>query len=280
MNMFCRFTFSAVLFITCAGLALADEHRDVAYGPATAQRMDIYLPEQAHDVPAIMMVHGGAWRIGDKEMGRVVDHKRERWLPRGIAFISINYRMLPEADPLEQARDVAQALVFVQKNAATWGIDRRKIVLMGHSAGAHLVALLAAAPELPTEKPAPWLANVLLDSGALDVPAIMENRHFRLYDEAFGNDPAFWRSASPTHRLHAAIGPTLVVCSSRRRDSCAQAQAFSARAREFGSQIELAPEAMSHGEINAELGSDAAYTGRVENFLRTLDPALALRLPR
>lgn len=266
-----------LLTLVCAR-SQAVERKDVAYGPSEAQRMDLYLPDNARDVPAIVMVHGGAWRIGDKEMGRVVDHKRERWVPRGIAFISINYRMLPDADPLEQARDVARALVFVQQNAASWGIDRRQIVLMGHSAGAHLIALLGAAPELAAERPAPWLGNVLLDSGALDVPAIMGSRHFRLYDQAFGNDPAYWRSVSPYHRLHAAIPPTLAVCSSQRRDSCPQADAFAGRARDLGANIEVLPQAKSHGAINADLGDDPEYTARVERFLAGLSTGLARRL--
>jgi acetyl esterase/lipase len=52
--------------------------------------------------------------------------------------VSTNYRMLPLADPLEQARDVGRALAAVQARAAGWGADGRQIVLMGHSSGGHL----------------------------------------------------------------------------------------------------------------------------------------------
>ena len=63
----------------------------------------------------------------------------------GIIFVSVDYRMLPQQDALAQADDVARALAFAQSRARSWGGDPGKFILMGHSAGAHLVALLAAA---------------------------------------------------------------------------------------------------------------------------------------
>ena len=253
--------------------------RDVPYGPAPEQRFDLYAPAQAGDAPLILMVHGGGWRRGDKDMSRVVDNKVERWLPRGLAFVTINYRMQPEAPPLEQARDVARALAAVQQKGPKTGVHRSNIVLMGHSAGAHLIALLAARPELLAEAGAePPKGYVLLDSGALDVPAIMNTRHFRLYDRAFGDNPADWLAASPYQQLAKPSAPILAVCSSQRRDSCPQARAFVAKARQLGTQADVLPIAKSHGEINADLGSDPAYTASVERFLSSLSPALAERL--
>src|SRR6185295_4587727 len=120
--------------------------RDVSYGTFPRQRMDVYLPTGTRTGAVIVMVHGGAWRIGDKSMPQMVGNKVARWVPRGDVFVSINYRMLPQADPLTQADDVARALAAVQARAASWGADPRRVILMGHSAGAHLVALLSARP--------------------------------------------------------------------------------------------------------------------------------------
>lgn len=100
----------------------------------------------------------------------------------------------------------------------------------------------------------------------------------RLYDEAFGNDPSAWAAASPTVQLHARIAPFLAVCSSRRTDSCSQAQAFADKAKSFGSRMEVLPEDMRHGVINEALGQPSAYTSAVDGFLASLDPALAKRL--
>lgn len=252
---------------------------DIAYGSDPDQRYDLYRPATSGKAPAILMVHGGGWRRGDKDMRRVVNNKADRWLPRGIAFVSINYRMQPKAPPLEQARDVARALADVQRNWQNLGVDRSNIVLMGHSAGAHLIALLAARPELLAEAEAQAVRGfILLDSGALDVPAIMNAKHFRLYDRAFGNDPADWRAASPIHHLQQATPPILAVCSSRRNDACPQARAFVARARQAGTQTEVLPLDKTHGEINSELGEATEYTAAVEGFLSRLSPQLAERL--
>lgn len=252
---------------------------DVPYGPAPEQRFDLYAPPQSAAAPLILMVHGGGWRRGDKEMGRVVDNKVARWVPRGIAFASINYRMQPTAAPLEQARDVARALAALQRDAGKLGIDRDNIVLMGHSAGAHLIALLAARRDLLDDAGArPWRGTVLLDSGALDVPAIMNGRHLPLYDRAFGSNPADWLAASPYQQLRQASGPILAVCSSRRANACQQAGNFVTKAQSLGTQATVLPLDKTHAEINAQLGDEAAYTAEVEHHLANWSPAFAQRL--
>lgn len=273
---------SALLLAICATVTLAAGNPtlgDIAYGTDPDQRYDLYQPATSDNAPVILMVHGGGWRRGDKDMSRVVNNKVDRWLPRGIAFVSINYRMQPKAPPLEQARDVASALADVQRNWQKLGVDRSNIVLMGHSAGAHLIALLAARPELLAEAGAQAVRGfVLLDSGALDVPAIMNAKHFRLYDRAFGNNPADWRAASPIHHLQQATPPMLAVCSSRRDDACPQARAFIARAQQMGTPAEVLALDKTHGEINSELGEATDYTAAVERFLGRLSPQLAERL--
>lgn len=255
-------------------------HADVAYGGDPAQKLDVYAPATpVQGAPVILMVHGGAWAIGDKASSNVVRHKVARWLPRGLIFISVNYRMLPKADPLEQARDVARALAFAQQQAAAWGGDAGKFVLMGHSAGAHLVSLLSANPALAREQGArPWLGTVSLDSAAFDVPAIMNARHARLYDRAFGKDPNFWAAASPLQQLTQAQAPVLAVCSSKRDDACPQARGFADKASPLGMRVEVLPQDRTHAEINDDLGQPGAYTEAVEGFLRSLDPSLAKAL--
>ena len=243
--------------------------RDLAYGSDLAQRMDVYIPAEARSAPVIFMVHGGGWRTGDKTHSRVVDNKVAHWLPMGVIFVSINYRMLPAAEVPTQLDDVAAALSKAQSLAPSWGGDAGRFVLMGHSAGAHLIALLAATPR-DDSRHRPWLGSVLLDSAALDVERIMAVRHFRLYDQAFGRDAGFWRRNSPIARLAGPTAPWLAVCSSRRDDSCDQAQAFTARATALGAHAEVLPEDLSHGDINETLGSAGAYTDRVDAFLRSV----------
>lgn len=249
--------------------------RDVPYGKDGQQRMDIYLPRQAAGAPVIFMVHGGAWRLGDKGARAVVENKVARWVSKGFIFISANYRLLPKTAPVEQAQDIASALATAQGKAASWGGDPAKFILMGHSAGAHLVALLDASPTMALKLGArPWLGTVLLDSAALDVVKIMEAKHARFYDRAFGSEPAYWRAASPFHVLSETATPFLAVCSTLRADSCPQARRFVIKATSLNLRASVLEQDRSHKDINQQLGIEGDYTDAVESFMGTLDESV------
>ncbi|WP_078117794.1 alpha/beta hydrolase [Thiosocius teredinicola] len=256
---------------------------DVPYGEHARHRFDVYAPHGVHDAPVVFMVHGGGWRRGDKAHDRVVENKVKRWLPRGFVFVSTNYRLVPDADPVRQATDVARALAAFQRRAAEFGADPRKVILIGHSAGAHLVALLTADPSLAAQQGvSPWLGAVLLDSAALNVPDTMRAppRIMRkVYKNAFGDDPNYWRKASPYHALVAKGPPVLAVCSSQRRDDpCGAADSFVARMHALGRRGQVLPQPMSHREINEQLGLPGSYTTAVEAFMASIDSLVAARL--
>lgn len=256
-------------------VVLHDQH----YGEGENRTFDVYAPPGVHAAPVIFMVHGGGWRRGDKSARGVVENKVAHWLPKGFVFVSVDYPMLPDTPVLQQAQFVAAALAVVQRAAPQWGGDPHAFVLMGHSAGAHLVSLISAEPTLATSRGAlPWQGTVALDSAAFNVATIMQSRHLRLYDDAFGSDPATWTAVSPIAQLHAHIAPFLAVCSSQRADSCAQAQAFADKAKTYGSRVEVLPQDLRHGEINKKLGEPGDYTAAVDAFLASLAPALAARL--
>lgn len=281
-----RLGLAAALLVPCsftlAGPTVPEGVRriaDIAYGQDPRQRMDVYLPEKttsaanAVKVPVIVMVHGGAWMVGNKAMPKVVDNKVAHWVKqKGWIFVSVGYRLSPQADPLVQARDVAAALAKAQSMAASWGGDSSRFFLMGHSAGAHLVALLGASPALAREAGAqPWLGTVALDSAALDLERIMKTRHMRFYDRVFGADPAYWRSVSPSHVLAPDAAPVLLVCSTQRGDGpCPQARDFAARARARGLRAGVLEQNLTHEQINTLLGLPGAYTDAVDGFMSDL----------
>jgi acetyl esterase/lipase len=245
--------------------------RDIAYGDDPRHRLDVFRRPGTKDAPVLLMVHGGGWRRGDKGGPSMVGNKVKHWVGRGWVLVSINYRLVPQVNPAQQAEDVARALAFAQGKARSWGGDPSRFVLMGHSAGAHLVALVTAdgspAMRLGAQ---PWLATVAIDSAALDVEAVMNRRHHGLYDTAFGSDPALWREASPMARLRGKpAAPILLVCSSRRDDSCPPAEAFAARANGFGGRAKVLPIELNHAQINDRLGTDGEYTDAVNQFLRS-----------
>lgn len=244
--------------------------RDVAYGDDPRQRFDVYLPAQPKRAPILLFVHGGGWANGNKDNPGVVENKAAYWLPKGYIFISTNYRMRPDTAPLDQARDVARALAAVQRRAPEWNGDASRVLLMGHSAGAHLAALVGASPTLWREAGATKPRGVVsLDSGALDVPLTMKKPPLpRIYDTAFGRNPTDWIAASPYHQLSRDAVPMLFVCSSRRQDACPQGRAMAEKAKSLGVAMDVLPQDLSHGEVNRDLGLPSAYTEAVDAFVR------------
>lgn len=245
--------------------------QDVSYGSDPKQTMDVYIPSNAHNAPVILMVHGGAWMIGDKASSGVVQNKIDYFLPKGYVFISTDYRMVPQVGVMTEADDVAHALAYVQAHASEWGGDPSRLVLMGHSAGAHLVTLLSSVPAIWRSANAhPWLGTVALDSAAYNVVSIMSSSHQGFYDRVFGNDQKLWQEASPTLQLSSAPPPMLLVCSSLRDNSCDQATAFADKAKSLGGRVSVVPLAMRHREINVDVGESEPYTDQIDTFLHSL----------
>jgi acetyl esterase/lipase len=114
---------------------------DVAYVPnATAQKMDIYLPNEGKGpFPVIVSIHGGAFRMGDKADGQV--NGMLEGLKRGYAVVSINYRLSGEAIYPAQIYDVKAAIRFIRANAKKYVLNGKKIATWGGSAGGNLAAM-------------------------------------------------------------------------------------------------------------------------------------------
>ncbi len=236
-----------------------------SYGTDPRQQVDVYLPPQVKDAPIIVMVHGGAWKIGDKANTGSVENKLKYWLPKGYIFVSVNYRMLPQAMAYDQALDVAQAVKWVQTRAQDWHGDDRKIILMGHSAGAHLVALLSSNPMMVGQ---PWAGTVVLDSAVMRVSDTLDQRHPKFYDEAFGSDPAYWAKTSPMDQWTPAAVPMMLVCSLKRPDKpCDDAKAFADLTGKAGRTTPVLPQDLTHADINRTLGLPSAYTRAVDDFI-------------
>jgi acetyl esterase/lipase len=117
----------------------------VAFGPASWQRADVYRPDHlAGPVPVIVFWYGGAWTEGNREQYRFVGAALAR-----IGYVAVlpDYRVYPQVKFPTFLDDAASAVAWVQAHAADYGGDPHRIVLMGHSAGAHMAAMLAIDPE-------------------------------------------------------------------------------------------------------------------------------------
>lgn len=113
------------------------------YGDDPLQRLDIHHLKKPHNIkrPVIFFIHGGGWTTEDKSNTRFYALE---WINRGYTVVSVNYRLAPNVIHPLQIDDCALALKWVIDNIEDYGGDPNKIALIGHSAGAHLVALLVS----------------------------------------------------------------------------------------------------------------------------------------
>ena len=260
-----------VMLFLLASVAFAQGRHEFAYGSDPRQQLDVYRAESTANAPIIVMLHGGAWRSGDKRNNNVWRNKATHWVQQGYIFISVNTRLLPDAHPVDQARDLAGAMAFIQQNANLVGGNPDQIILMGHSAGAHVAGLLATRDDLRAAAGVgAWQGTVILDTAALDLEAVMENEPPRLYLRAFGTGAAYWSAASPINHVSRRDRPFLVVCSSQRTTPCPAAQSFGQAASPAGVSVTILPVARSHSQINETLGQANTYTAAVDNWIGSI----------
>src|SRR4051812_42710072 len=133
-------TLLVVLIVAAEGRA-QDVQRDIPYADPAHERqvLDVYSPRGAKNLPVVFWIHGGGWQTGDK---KDVQLKPQAFTEKGFVFVSTNYRLLPGVDMGTIVRDVAKSLGWVHKHIAEYGGDPNRLLVMGHSAGAQLAALL------------------------------------------------------------------------------------------------------------------------------------------
>jgi len=254
--------------------------QDLAYGAGPLQRLSFWGPAAKGKAPGplILFVHGGGWKRGDRA-NATGKAKLGHYTGQGYAFASINYRLVPEATVEQQAADVASALAYVIAHAGELGVDPRRIVLMGHSAGAHLVALVGTDPAylraIGLDETA--LAGVVpIDGAAYDVPAQLKvgaRIMGATYEQAFGPDPARQRALSPTLQAALPNAPAFLILHVQRRDGIAQAQALGKALEQAGTKVQIGSfdgtGLPGHMDINRKLGlPDYPATPVVDTWLR------------
>jgi acetyl esterase/lipase len=179
-------------------------------------KLDVYIPQGRKDFPVLFFVHGGAWTHGDKYFFGVYKTLGTSFARRGIGTVVPNYRLSPSVKHPEHIKDVAKAFAWTHKHIAEYGGRPDQILVCGHSAGGHLVALLATDPAyLKAEGLALRdIRGAIPISGVYRIPPDLG-----ALNRVFGGDANVRDSASPTwqveHWQPAAIGkdvpPFLIV---------------------------------------------------------------------
>ncbi|HTU65677.1 MAG TPA: alpha/beta hydrolase [Steroidobacteraceae bacterium] len=120
-----------------------ERRADLAYGSLERQTLDVYVPDGARDRPIIMFWYGGGWENGSKADYRFVGATLAK---AGYVVVLPDYRLYPEVKFPAFVDDGAAALAWVAQHAREIGGDPQRLYLAGHSAGAHLAAMLAYDP--------------------------------------------------------------------------------------------------------------------------------------
>jgi arylformamidase len=275
-------TVLAILFLAPLTLALAQFQtavsaptklivkQDIPYAESAdpRQKVDIYAPEGAKDLPVVFWIHGGGWQTGDRTNVQV---KPQAFVDKGFVFVSTGYRLLTNVDMATIFRDIAKSVRWVHDHIAEHGGDPKRILVMGHSAGAQLAALICIDDRyLKAEglSLAVIKGCVPVDGDTYDVPAIIETAETRLrvhgmpmpkfgHRLKFGNDPAKHRDYSAVTHVAKGKGipPFLILHVADHPDTSAQAERLEAVLKEAGIPARrFAAKETNHSKLNENLG--------------------------
>jgi acetyl esterase/lipase len=275
------------LFLACVASGAAAHAqpvaRDVPYATThERQVLDVYAPAGAKNLPVVFWIHGGGWQSGDKTM---VALKPKAFTDAGFVFVSINHRLLPTVEMGAITRDVATALGWVHKNVAKYGGDPIRLLVMGHSSGGQLAALMCTDDRYAKAEGYSLTmikGCVPVDADTFDIPAIIEVAETRArvhhlplptygHRQKFGDDPAKHRDFSPV--THVArdkrIPPFLILHIAGHPDTTAQARRMANVLEAAGVPVKVvAGREATHASINDNIGAaNDAVTKEVFAFV-------------
>jgi arylformamidase len=275
------------LFIASVGLTSAhaqEVKRDIPYtkNADKLQTLDVYSPSKAKSLPVVVWIHGGGWQGGDKS--EVYD-KPKVFNGKGFILVSTNYRLLPKVDMATLTRDVAKSIRWVHDHIAEHGGDPKRLLIMGHSAGAQLAALLCTDERYLKEEGLSFAiikGCVPVDGDTYDIPAMIETAETRLrvhglalpkfgHRIKFGNDPEKHKAFSAV--THVAkdngIPPFFILYVAGHPDVSAQALRLGNVLKAADVPVTLfGAKETTHNKINADLGkSDDPATAALFAFV-------------
>ncbi len=250
-------------------LALGGRWLDVRTGPEPAQRIDLCLPAHspAQGVPVLVFIHGGYWQ---ELSARDSLFSAAQCLARGVAFCAVDYTLAPAASVGQIVAECRQALRVLAEGAAQWGIDQRRIVVAGSSAGAHLAAMcclpvtdLDAQPDVAARPKTRHRASpsaAVLISGIFDLQPLIGTS----INDALGLTAAQAQRQSPALHHLAGFPPALVCWGQIETD------AFKAQSRQFARALQAAGtpclvmemEGRNHFDVALDLADQATELGR------------------
>jgi len=251
--------------------------------------LDIYTPprdDRCRLAPVVIWVHGGGWAIGDKK-NKIAD-KVKLFNGAGYLLVSLNYRLSPNPPEPNNAgrvmfpthpQDVARAVAWVVQKIKLHGGDPARVALMGHSAGAHLVALVSTDESYLKAngvKLRQLRCTASLDTEGYDIVTTMASAsgtQKALYENAFGKDAKVWASASPL--THVAAGkwiPPFLFAARGSAQRKATLKAFTDKLKAASvNTTTIDASSLTHAQVNEQVGAagDKVMTAPLMTFYKT-----------
>lgn len=198
---------------------------DISYGPNERNDLDLFLPKDDGKSlrPAVVVIHGGAWRSGDKKQLRML---AELFARRGYVAAAINYRLAPKYSYPAQLDDCQRAVRWLRKNSKEYRVDPKRFGAAGASAGGHLALLLGTRetrddtdPELKgISSKVQCVLSIFGPTDFTDERYVQASKNPAVgraliefvgkpYDEA----PNLWKEVSPIHHVSPDDAPTFII---------------------------------------------------------------------
>lgn len=261
-----------------AGLATTVAYRTVAGAATGSTSLDIHAPKGACDAPVVLWVHGGGYHGGDKA-GKGTAAKTALFNAHGWIFVSVNYRLTVAGDPAsahfpDHYEDVAAAIAWTKAHIGAYGGDQSRLAVLGHSAGADIVANVVDqsrylhAVGLPVSS---IRCAGPLDTEGFDKPA-SHDPDADQWADALGNQPDYLESTSATRFISGYRRPDTIGVYRGTAGRQAIERAYLAKVASTGARTTLVDaRSLTHEEVNTRIGAagDQIITPPLVAFLTT-----------
>ena len=246
-------------------LGRASVLRDLPYGVTAAERLDLFRPIRTN-APVVVFVHGGYWQSLDK------DHYAfalEPLVAAGALVASINYALCPAVSLDAMVHQVRTACAWVWRHVQRHGGNPDQMVVVGHSAGGHLAAMMAATdwPAMANDLPLDLIKAAVPVSGVFDLHPLLSSS----INLAVGLDSGSAQRNSPVFLEPAHAMPmSIVVGSSETVEFRRQSSEFAEAWRRYGGALSFI-ETSGHNHfqvVEAMLEPDSALANVILNHLR------------
>jgi len=239
-----------------AALSLYEARLDVPYGLSGEETLDIYLPENPTQIPGGVPIniffHGGYWFSRHKDDFRFL---AKGLVPRGGILVIVNYALIPDVNMDELVQQCRASVAWVFDNADSFGGDKNRIFVSGHSAGGHLTAMMMATdwPALSGGLPADLIKGGAAISGIYDLEPI----RLGFMQETLGFTPEQVAAYSPINLKPQTDAPLIVVVGGDETDEfIRQSREFSeAWGKDLSDLQEQVPDGLNHFTVLDEFAA-------------------------